>query len=56
MEVCNIPFDIVEHRIELDTIVPHVHYARDRMNINYAIIIKQDLNKLLAIRFIELVD
>lgn len=50
------PPHIVEHKIEFDTIIPPSHQAHYRMNPNYATIIKQDLDKLLAIGFIELVQ
>jgi hypothetical protein len=32
------------------------HHARYKLNPNYAIIVKQDINKLLAIGFIESIE
>jgi hypothetical protein len=46
----------VEHIIEFDTTIPpsqQMHYC---MNPNYMMVIKQDLDKLLAIGFIKLVE
>ncbi len=51
-----IPLKIVQHRIELDTIVPHVHQTRYWLNPNYVAIVKQDINKLLAAGFIKSVE
>ncbi len=51
-----IPPKIVQHRIELNTIVPHVHQARYKLNINYVSIIKQNIDKLLATSFIKPIE
>ncbi len=51
-----IPIEIVQHRIELDTIVPFAHQAKYWLNLNYATIIKQNINKLLVAGFIKLVE
>jgi hypothetical protein len=40
----------------LDTTIPLAHQARYILNPNYAIIAKQDIDKLLATRFIEYVE
>jgi hypothetical protein len=48
-----IPLELAQHRIELDTIISPTHQARYRLNPNYAIAVKQDIDKLLATRFIE---
>jgi hypothetical protein len=48
-----IPLEIAQHKIELDTTVPHVHQARYMFNPNYVAIIKQDINKLLIASFIK---
>jgi len=50
-----IPPKLTQHHIELDTSTPLAHQAMYRMNPNYATIIKQYINKLSAIRFIQLV-
>jgi hypothetical protein len=47
---------IVEHKIELEITIPPSHQVRYCMNPNYATIVKQDLDKLLAIGFIKLVE
>jgi hypothetical protein len=40
----------------LDTTVPLIHQARYRLNFNYVVIIKQDIDKLLVTSFIKLVE
>ncbi len=47
-----IPLELAQHKIELDIIVPLAHQARYRLNPNYVITIKQDIDKLIAIIFI----
>ncbi len=47
---------IVQHMIELDTIIPPIHQVRYWLNPNYATIIKQDIDKLLAVGFIKLIE
>ncbi len=47
-----IPPHLMQHQIELDTNIPTSHQAWCRMNSNYDVIVKQDLDKLLAIGFI----
>jgi hypothetical protein len=51
-----IPPKIVQHKIELDTIVPHAHQTRYKLNFNYVAIVKQDINKLLVVGFIKPVE
>jgi hypothetical protein len=51
-----IPPELAQSRIELDTTIPLVHQARYILNPNYATITKQDIDKLLATRFIEYVE
>jgi hypothetical protein len=41
--------------IELNWTVPHVHQARYRLNPNYIVIVKQDIDQLL-VGFIKLVE
>ncbi len=50
-----IPPELTQHRIELDIIIPWVHQARYKLNPNYATTIKQYIDKLLTIGFIEYV-
>jgi hypothetical protein len=51
-----IPPSVALHRIELNKDVPLVHHAHYRMNLNYANIIKQDVDKLLKAGFIKPVE
>ncbi len=51
-----IPLKLAQHRIELDTTIPLTHQAKYIINLNYATTIKQYINKLLAIGFIEFVE
>jgi hypothetical protein len=44
---------IVEHKIEVDTTIPPSHQIHYCMNPNYAMVVKQDLYKLLVAKFIE---
>jgi hypothetical protein len=50
-----IPFKLVQHRIELDTSIPLAHQARYRLNLNYATVVKQNIDKLFVARLIQLV-
>ncbi len=47
---------IVEHMIELNATIPLAHQMCYHMNLNYAIVVKQDLDKMLAIGFVKLVE
>ncbi len=47
-----IPPKLAQRRIELDIFIPPAHQARYRLNPNYAITIKQDIDKLLVAGFI----
>jgi hypothetical protein len=51
-----IPLELAQHRIELDIIIPLAHQGNYRLNPNYATIVKQDIDKLLATRFIQFVE
>ncbi len=52
-----IPPELAQHIIKLDiTISMSTHQARYRLNPNYVIAIKQDIDKLLATGFIESVE
>ncbi len=50
-----IPPELAQHRIELDTTTPSTHQAKYRLNPNYAITIKQDIDKLLTAVFIQFI-
>jgi hypothetical protein len=51
-----IPPKLAQHKIELDTIGPLAHEVRYRLNPNYAIATKQDIDKLLTTIFIQFVE
>ncbi len=51
-----IPIELAQQKIELDTTIPLTHQARYRLNPNYAIVVKQDIDKLLAARFIQSIE
>jgi hypothetical protein len=40
----------------LDIIIPSTHQTKYKLNPNYVIVVKQDINKLLAIGFIQYVE
>jgi hypothetical protein len=40
--------ELVQHIIELDTSIPLTHQARYKLNPNYVVVVKQDIDKLLA--------
>jgi hypothetical protein len=51
-----IPLELAHHKIELNTIIPLAHQAKYRLNPNYVITIKQDIDKLLAVGFIQSIE
>ncbi len=51
-----IPPKLTQQKIELDITIPPAHQARYRLSPNYVIVIKQDINKLLATRLIEFIE
>jgi hypothetical protein len=51
-----IPLDLAQHIIELDTTIPLAHRAKYRLNLNYVIVVKQDIDKLIAPKFIQFVE
>ncbi len=51
-----IPLELAQHKIELDTTIPPTHQARYRLNPNYVITVKQYINKLLVVKFIQFVE
>ncbi len=40
----------------MDTIIPLAHQTKYRLNPNYVIVVKQDINKLLAVGFIKSIE
>ncbi len=51
-----IPIQVGQHKIELDTTIPLAHQAKYRLNPNYVITIKQDIDMLLVVGFIESIE
>ncbi len=51
-----IPLKLPQHKIELDIIISLAHQAKYKLNPNNVVLIKQYINKLLAIGFIEYVE
>ncbi len=51
-----IPLELAQHIIELDIIIPLTHQAKYRLNLNYATIVKQDIDKLLVAGFIQYIE
>jgi hypothetical protein len=51
-----IPLELTQHKIEFDTIIPPAHQARYKLNSNYVIAIKQDIDKLLVARLIQYIE
>ncbi len=47
-----IPLGLTQHTIEQDITIPLAHHARYRLNPNYVITVKQNIDKLLTIGFI----
>jgi len=51
-----IPLELAQHKIELDTSIPLAHQARYILNPNYAITVKQDIDKLLVTGVIQSIE
>jgi hypothetical protein len=51
-----IPPKLVQHKIELDISIPPAHQTRYRLNPIYATMVKQNIDKLLEIKFIQLIE
>ncbi len=51
-----IPLELAQCKIELDTIIPLAHQAKYKLNPKYVIVLKQDIDKLLAVGFIKYVE
>jgi len=51
-----IPPKLAQHKTELDTIVPLTHQVMYRLNPNYVIVIKHDIDKLLIVGFIQSIE
>jgi hypothetical protein len=55
-DIKGIPPELAQHIIELDTTIPPTHQAKCKFNPNYVIVIKQVINKLLVVEFIQSVE
>ncbi len=51
-----IPPKLAQHKIELDTTMPLAHQAKYRLNPNYFIVVKQDIDKLLTTKFTHSIE
>jgi hypothetical protein len=51
-----IPLELAQHCIKLVNTISPTHQAMYKMNLNYATIIKQNINKLLTTGFIEVME
>ncbi len=51
-----IPLKLAQHKTKLDITIPLTYQVRYKLNPNYATTIKQYINKLLTIGFIEYVE
>jgi hypothetical protein len=51
-----IPSELVQHIIELDTSIPPTHQVRYKLNPKFVAIVKQDIDKLLAVGFIQPIE
>jgi len=48
LDLKGMPQKLAQHRIELDTSIPPAHQAKYKMNPNYVVIVKHDIDKLLT--------
>ncbi len=51
-----IPLHLAQHWIEFNTNIPVSHQIQHQMNLNYVVVVKQDLDKLLVAGFIVLME
>jgi hypothetical protein len=51
-----IPPKLAQHKIELDTSIPLACQARYILNLNYVTAVKHDIDKLLAVGFIQPIE
>ncbi len=51
-----IPLELAQHKFELYSTIPSTHQARYKLNPNYVIAVKQDIDKFLATGFIQFVE
>jgi hypothetical protein len=50
------PLKLAQHKIELNTFIPPTHQSMYKMNLNYVVIIKHDIDKILVVGFIQHVE
>jgi hypothetical protein len=55
IDLKGIPLGLTQHKIELDTTIPPTHQTRYQLNPNYVTSVKQDIDKLLVVGFIQFV-
>jgi hypothetical protein len=51
-----IPLELAQPRIKLNTSIPPTHQTKYRLNLNYIVVVKQDIDKLLVIEFIQPIE
>jgi hypothetical protein len=51
-----IPPKLAQHKIELNITIPLTHHAKYRLNLNYVILVKQNIDRLLVVGFIQSVE
>jgi len=47
---------LVQHIIELDISIPLTHQARYKLNLNYVVAVKHDIDKLLVVKLIQPIE
>jgi hypothetical protein len=50
------PPKLAQHIIELNSSIPPTHQTRYKLNPNYVVVVKQNIDKLLVTRFIQLIE
>jgi hypothetical protein len=56
VEFIEIGFLTKFYQMDLDTSIPPIHQTRYQLNVNYATIVKQEIDKLLATCFIQPIE
>jgi hypothetical protein len=52
----SIPPQLVQHKIKVNTSIPPAHQTRYKLTLNYVVVVKHNIDKLLATRFIQPVE
>ncbi len=50
------PLKLAQQKIELNTSIPPTHQSKYKMNLNYVVIIKHNIDKLLVVGFTQHVE